>query len=148
MTQTTRSIGDLIQLLHDGETFYLDAAQKVKAPVYRDLFERMARIKRTMANELERELDVHPVVGLPAPGAALVDRCEPTYTDKRVGVGKVVEKIYLTLLEETEDRILDDLRSQLLCSDSADVRAIVSRSLPAAQHAHDEMNFLKVRLAA
>jgi uncharacterized protein (TIGR02284 family) len=143
MTHESHTLNELIQVLRDGEAFYTDAAQKVEAPVYRNLFQRMARIKCAIANELA----AYATAGNARMARdSMMDLWEPTYADKRVGIGKAAEKIYLTLLEETEDQILDVFRSHLRYSDSTAVCAILYRRMPEAQRAHDEMRDLMLRL--
>jgi uncharacterized protein (TIGR02284 family) len=144
-SKTSSTLNELIQLLHDGETFYNDAAQKVGMP-YRDLFQRMARIKVAIASELAVHVTGHG--DTPSESGTVMGKLRKSYADLRASIGKNPEKVYVAQLEETEDRILEAFRSHLKDSDITEVRNILTRHLPEVQKTHDEMRALKINLAA
>jgi len=143
---TTSTLKELIELLHDGESFYTDAASKVKIPAYANLFLRLARTKGSIA----RDLAVHVAAqGETAPeGGTVFGALRKFYTDIRASIGTDAESVYVGQLEQTEDRILEAFRKEVTTSDNAEIRLIAERYYPEVKRAHDEMRELKQRLAA
>src|SRR5689334_5186755 len=144
-SKTSSTLNELIQLLHDGETFYNDAAQKVGAP-YRDLFQRMARIKTAIASELAVHVTGHG--DKPSESGTVMGALRKSYADVLASIGKNPEKVYVAQLEQAEDRILDAFQSYLKDSESTEVRSVLTRHLPEVQKMHNEMRALKMNLAA
>lgn len=146
MSETTSKLKDLIELLHDGETFYAEAASKVKLPAYKNLFQRMATLKRAVASDLAVQIKAH---GDDVPsGGTVFGSLRKLYADVRASMSKDSEAIYVAQLEQTEDRILAAFRDELTDADSVEVRRIAERHYPDLKRAHDEMRDLKHRLAA
>lgn len=143
--ETSSTLNELIQLLHDGETFYKDASQKVGAP-YRDLFQRMARIKSAIAAELATHVTGQG--DKPSESGTLMGALRKAYADLRAGLGQNPEKVYVAQLEETEDRILEAFHNHIKDSEITEVRAALTRHLPEVEKAHNEMRALKLNLAA
>ncbi|UXI68303.1 PA2169 family four-helix-bundle protein [Tahibacter amnicola] len=146
MSDTTGKLKDLIELLHDGEKFYTEAATKVKVPAFANLFARMARMKQAIANDLSTQVGSH---GEKAPtGGTMFGALRQLYTDIRASMSRDAEAVYVAQLEQTEDRILEAFRDELTKSDNVEVRNIAERHYPEIKRAHDEMRDLKSRLAA
>lgn len=146
MSETTSKLNDLIELLHDGEKFYTEAAEKVKLPAYKNLFQRMATLKRAIAADLSAQVKAHG--GNVAEGGTVFGAMRKLYTDVRASMTKDSEAVYVGQLEQTEDRILAAFRDELNDADSVEVRRIAERHYPELKRAHDEMRDLKHRLAA
>jgi uncharacterized protein (TIGR02284 family) len=146
MSQTTSKLNDLIELLNDGENFYAEAAAKVKLPAYKNLFMRMASLKRAISADLASHVTAHG--GTAATGGTVFGSLRKMYADVRASMTKDSESVYVAQLEQTEDRILEAFRSELIDADSVEVRRIAERHYPELKRAHDEMRDLKHRLAA
>ena len=143
---TTSNLKDLIELLNDGEKFYDEAATKVKTPAYADLFRRMARQKQAIASDLSARLAAY---GETAPqGGTMLGSLRKFYTDMRASMMKDNESVYVSQLEQTEDRILEAFRDDLTQSEDMELRRIAERHYPDLKRTHDEMRDLKRRLAA
>jgi uncharacterized protein (TIGR02284 family) len=146
MDDTAAKLKDLIELLHDGEKFYADAAQNVTLVAYAGLFQRMSRTKRAIANELSSQV---ASFGETAPeGGTVFGSLRKLYTELRAGMSTDSEAVYVAQLEQTEDRIIEAFRSEITTSDNAEVRRIAERYYPEVKRAHDEMRDLKHRIAA
>ncbi|MEO8670797.1 MAG: PA2169 family four-helix-bundle protein [Tahibacter sp.] len=146
MTATTSTLKELIELLHDGEEFYSEAASKVQVPAYSNLFQRLARTKAAIAKDLSVHVTSH---GEKVPESGTVfGALRKFYTDIRASIGTDAEGVYVGQLEQTEDRILDAFRKVVTESDNNEVRQIAERYYPEVKRAHDEMRELKHRLAA
>ncbi len=143
---TTSNLKDLIELLNDGEKFYIEAATKVKIPAYANLFQRMAQQKQAIASDLSARLASH---GETAPeGGTMLGSLRKFYADVRASMSSDAESIYVAQLEQTEDRILEAFRDELTQSEDMELRRIAERHYPDVKRTHDEMRDLKRRLAA
>lgn len=143
---TSSNLKDLIELLNDGEKFYAEAAAKVKIPAYANLFQRMAQQKRTIASDLSARLSM---LGESTPqGGTVLGSLRKFYTDVRASMSKDSEAVYVSQLEQTEDRILEAFREELTQSEDLELRRIAERHYPDLKRTHDEMRDLKQRLAA
>jgi len=146
MGNASATLNDLIELLHDGEKFYAEAAEKVKTPAYQSLFQRMARTKQAIAADLAVHVAAHGEKA--SNDGTLAGTMRKAYTEVRAKLGKDAEAVYVAQLEQTEDRILEAFRDQLSSDSSVEVRGVVERYYPEVKRAHDEMRELKHRLAA
>ncbi|MDC8012488.1 PA2169 family four-helix-bundle protein [Tahibacter soli] len=146
MSTTTSKLNDLIELLNDGENFYTEAAAKVKLPAYKNLFLRMATIKRAVSADLASHVAAHG--GDVASGGTVFGSLRKMYADVRASMTKDSEAVYVAQLEQTEDRILEAFRDELNDDESLEVRRLAERHYPELKRAHDEMRDLKHRLAA
>jgi uncharacterized protein (TIGR02284 family) len=146
MTNTASTLKDLIELLHDGEKFYTDAASKVSSSVYTELFQRMAQTKRSIASDLSVHVTARGET--PPDGGTIFGSLRKTYTDVAASLGKDKESVYVSQLEQTEDRLLEAFQKELTTNDNPEVRRIVERYYPEVKRAHDEMAQLKARIAA
>jgi len=146
MTKTTSALKELIELLHDGEKFYTDAAAKVSSSVYGELFQRMAQTKRSIANDLAVHVSARGES--PPDGGTVFGSLRQTYADVAASLGRDKESVYISQLEQTEDRLLEAFQKELTTNDNPEVRRIVERYYPEVKRAHDEMAQLKARIAA
>lgn len=146
MSDTTSKLNELIELLHDGENFYTEAATKVKLPAYKNLFQRMATLKRSIAADLAAHVAAQG--GTVASGGTVFGSLRKMYADVRASMTSDSESVYVAQLEQTEDRILEAFRDELNDAENLEVRRIAERHYPELKRAHDEMRDLKHRLAA
>jgi len=140
------TLNDLIQLLNDGEAFYMEAAAKKELGTYRSLFERMARTKQVIASDLKAQVTSHG--DAVKRDGTIFGGLRTKYTELRASFGKNPVKVYVGELEQAEDAILEAFESHLKETDNTEVRAILTRHMPEVLSAHNEMRDLKVRLAA
>ena len=145
-SSTSATLNDLIQVLNDGEAFYADAASKPELSAYRSLFQRMARTKQSIANDLKTQVASHGEK--PSKSGTVFGTLRAKYTELRANFGHDQAKVYVAQLEQAEDAILESFESHLKDTDNAEVRAIITRYMPEVLSAHNEMRDLKVRLAA
>lgn len=136
----TATLNDLIEVLNDGKTFYLDAADKVR-PDLADLFRRMARTKAAIAGDLGGL--VASAGEKPSDGGTFAGAMRKLYADMRSSLSSAQDATYVAQLEEFEDRILDSFRKVVENSDDAATRAIAQRHLPQITRDHDDMRALK-----
>jgi uncharacterized protein (TIGR02284 family) len=144
MTQTTTSLNELIEVLNDGVKFYDDAAGSTQNPTYRELFQRMASTKRSIASDLKAEVSYQGEK--PADGGTVAGTLRQAYTDLRAKLSDNPDAKYIGQLEESEDRILHAFQDALTTSDKAQVRQIAQNYLPDIRRMHDEMRDLKAQL--
>jgi len=140
------TLNDLIQVLNDGETFYSEAAVKNELAAYKGLFQRMARTKQSIANDLKTQVASHG--DTPADSGTMFGSLRAKYTELRSSFGTNPAKVYVDQLEEVEDSILEAFESHLKDTDNAEVRTIITRYMPEVLNSHNEMRDLKLRLAA
>jgi uncharacterized protein (TIGR02284 family) len=144
MTQTTTSLNELIEVLNDGVKFYDDAAGTTKNETYRQLFQRMASTKRSIAADLKAEVSHQGET--PADGGTVAGTLRQAYTDLRAKMSDNPDAKYISQLEESEDRILHAFQDALTSSDKAQVRQIAQNYLPDVRRMHDEMRSLKAQV--
>lgn len=137
---------DIVAIARDGERFYDEAGKEVKDPSLKMLFMRMADHKRHLIKTLSNRLSVHQEE-VPAEGT-LVGKMRRIYADLRASMAKDEAEIYVSQLEETEDRLLDYFEQALKDVDDAAVRAALLRHMPEVRACHDQMRDLKQRMAA
>lgn len=145
MSNTTATLNDLIALLHDGEKFYTEAAEKVKTPAYRSLFQRMARTKQAIAVDLAAHVAAHGETA--SNEGTFSGTLHKAYSAVRAKLGKDPETVYISQLEETEDRLLEAFRDQL-GTNNMEIRSVIEKYYPEVKRAHDELRELKQQLAA
>ena len=93
MSTTTSKLNDLIELLNDGENFYTEAAAKVKLPAYKNLFLRMATIKRAVSADLASHVAAHG--GDVASGGTVFGSLRKMYADIRASMTKDLSLIHI-----------------------------------------------------
>jgi uncharacterized protein (TIGR02284 family) len=137
----------LIQIANDGATFYVHALKHVEDPHLRRVFTEMGQHKRELVASLRHELqlDEHTVVESDGTAAGAFRRA---YTDLLAMLGGNDAKVYVSQLEETEDRLLDSLREAIEEIDDPKVVAVLQSHLPQIVACHDEMRTLKAQMAA
>ena len=146
MTDNTDLLQDLVQVTRDSKAFYEDAARETDDARLRDVFNRMASAKDGLIAALSNKL-----VSLgetPATDGTMAGDFRKAYADVRTAFSKDDSKIYVSQLEETEDRVLEHFEDALVKTDSTDVRGVLSEHLPKVRACHDEMRNLKQSMNA
>lgn len=137
---------ELVSIARDGERFYDEAGKDVADPTLKMLFLRMADHKRNLIRALSAKLAAHHEE-VPSEGtfAGTVRRL---YADLRASVSDNQAKVYVSQLEETEDRLLEHFESTVERIGDPALRAALLRYAPDVRACHDEMRAQKQRLAA
>ncbi|MCB1555239.1 MAG: PA2169 family four-helix-bundle protein [Xanthomonadales bacterium] len=137
---------ELVSIARDGERFYDEAGKEVSDPTLKMLFLRMADHKRNLIRALSTRLAAN-YEDVPTDGtfAGTVRRL---YADLRASVSDNEAKVYVTQLEETEDRLLEHFQSAIDSINDPALRAALLRYAPDVRACHDEMRTQKLRLAA
>lgn len=136
----TSTLNDLIDVLEDGRNFYADAATKVERADLKALFERMARTKTAMVNDLKNKVVFS---GKEPSDGSFAGSVRKAYADMKASLVSDTQAEYVAQLEEFEDRILDEFRDAIENTDDPEVRAIAAKYMPEVRRDHDEMKALK-----
>ena len=145
MTPLVSSLAELVAALNDGVAFYERAAQKISDPGLVDLFARMARLKRSIADEINGAI-AHEGER-PQEGGSMFGALRMLYADVLAQLSDQNAATYVARLEEEEDRLRATFREAVLGGDSATVRELALRLYPEIDAMHAEMSALKKRLA-
>jgi hypothetical protein len=92
VSRDTATLNDIIEVLDDGLTFYQEAATRVERPDLRNLFERMARTKQSIAENLRTAVvavDQGTLIPLAVPSAS------PALSLRALGLLAALSPIYL-----------------------------------------------------
>ncbi len=108
MTDTTTNLNDLIETLHDGCNFYLDALAAVDDADCKLLFQCMANGKREIAADLAAHI-VAQGRGV-STATTLAGSLRENYAKLRAALTDDKAGRYIAELEDTEDRILQKFR--------------------------------------
>jgi uncharacterized protein (TIGR02284 family) len=145
MTRTSASLAELVVALNDGIAFYERAAAKVTDPEYVALFERMARLKRAIAGDLNVEISLE---GLPPhEDTSIVGALRIFHAEVLGGLTDQNAATYVARLEEHEDRLLAAFREAVLGSASPKARELAQHYYPEIEQMHAQMSRLKKQLA-
>lgn len=136
----TSTLNDLINVLEDGRSFYADAATKVERADLRALFERMARTKTAIVNDLKNKVVFS---GDEPSDGSFGGSIRKSYAELKAKLVSDTEGEYVAQLEEFEDRILKEFREAIEESDDAEVKNIALKYMPEVRRDHDEMRALK-----
>jgi uncharacterized protein (TIGR02284 family) len=146
MTKTTTTLNGLVQALNDGIGFYEHAANQATNPRYRELFQKMGRLKSSIAADLKAE--VANQGDEPDQDGTWLGSVRKGYADLKATLTKDSDASYIASLEEQEDRVLHAFRDALGGDQPPKVRELASRYLPEVQQMHDRMRELKKAKAA
>lgn len=137
---------ELVQIANESKDFYESALKKFSNAEVRNVFQRMAEVKRELINVLspyivstDEKLDL---------GGSFVGNVRETYADILASISSNDDSIYTAQLEETEDRLLKNFYEALDKVQSVETRTLLERYLPKVQSSHDEMRRLKIKLNA
>jgi uncharacterized protein (TIGR02284 family) len=140
MNTDTSTLNDLIEVLNDSKSFYQEASAKVARQDLKSLFERMARTKNAIANDLKNK--VVSTGEKPADGT-MAGSLRKSYGELRAKVASDPEAQYVAQLEEFEDRIVKAFNDAVTESDDPEVRNIAQKYMPEINRDHTDMRNLK-----
>lgn len=139
-------IRDIIEIARDGATFYDDAQQHVDDTGLRALFAQMAAAKRELITGLSAKMRADG--DAPPRGGTLAGAMRKTYTDIAAKLSKHEAKVYVAQLEETEDRLIGEVRKAIAETEDLQLRETLEAYWPKVKSSHDQMRSLKHSLAA
>lgn len=134
---------DLTQIARDGQVFYEDAAAKAEDAEVRETTLAMAAVRRHLVEEFSHLLQIRGEE--PPASGTLVGSMHKLYTDLRARWSGDRDGVYVSELEEAEDRLLHTFESALVDVEADDARAVLRRYVPLARAAHERMRNLKRR---
>ncbi len=141
MNTDNATLNDMIRTLNDGRTFYEDAASKVAREDLKRLFERMARTKTAIVNDMKNKVVFTGEE--PNDDGTVGGGFRKAYADIRARLANDKEASYVSQLEEFEDRILASFREAIEASKDPEVRSIAQKYMPEVTRDHNEMRALK-----
>jgi len=144
MRNDATSLNEMIRALNDGRTFYQDAASKVTREDLKRLFERMARTKTAIVNDMKNKVVFSGEE--PSDDGSLGGGVRKAYADIRAKLATDKEASYVAQLEQFEDRILESFRAAITESKDPEVRGLAQKYMPDVTRDHDEMRALKLAL--
>lgn len=141
MNQSTDLLNTLIEVSRDGQKFYSDAANKVKDPDVRTVFETQANAREQLINDLSRHVAVRGESA--SSDETFVGRTRKLYADTLAKLKTDSDGVYIKQLAEAESRLLNHFREALEAVDTEEVRRVLVGHMPIVQAAHDRMRELK-----
>jgi uncharacterized protein (TIGR02284 family) len=146
MAGNNELLKDIVETARDGADFYESAQRKVNNPRLRAIFGRMSAAKRELITGLSDHLAVS---GEPAPeGGTLFGSLRRLYAEVLATLASDDDHVYVSQLEEAEDRLLDQIQKAIDAASETDARVQLQAYLPKVRACHDEMRDLKQHLAA
>jgi len=136
----TATLNEMIEVLHDGQSFYDEAAQHVHSDLG-SVFSRMARTKANIATDLSAKVAARG--DTPAEGGSFAGSIRKFYAELRTALASDKAAAYVVQLEEFEDRILAAFRKAVEESNDEGVREIAQRYMPEVTRDHNDMRALK-----
>jgi len=144
VARSSDSLAELVVALNDGIAFYERAAARVTDPDYVALFERMAKLKRAIAGDLNVEISLE---GLPPhEDTSIVGALRIFYAEMLGGITDQNVATYVGRLEEHEDRLLAAFREAVLGGASPKARELALHYYPEIEQMHAQMSRLKKQL--
>ncbi len=143
MSHNTHLLNEIIAVAKDGADFYDKAQVEVQDPNLQRLFGRMADAKRELISGLSGQ--VRNMGGEPSKSGTTLGALRESYAKLRASLGRADAKVYTDQLEETEDRLLAQVREAIKDS-GPEIRGQLQGYLPEVQACHDEMRNLKQRM--
>lgn len=141
MKKSTDLLNELIEIARDGKQFYLDAATKVSGADVQQVFRTQANVREQLINDLSQHVVLRGDVA--SRDETLVGKTRKLYAEILATLSSDRDGIYISHLEEVEDRLLDHYRKALDDAESEDVRRVLVLHMPTVQSAHDRMKSLK-----
>jgi uncharacterized protein (TIGR02284 family) len=135
--KTASTLNDLIEVARDGDSFYRDAAAKVKDSELSSLFTKIAATKAEIVAQLSHV--VSAIGEKPSEHGTIVGSMQEFYGKIRATFGDT-EYGYVAELEESEDRLLKEFKNAANDHDiSAAGREEALALLPKVQETHAVM---------
>lgn len=139
--QHANTVRELVQIARDGAAFYGQAIDKVEDPNIRSIFARMAGHKQKIIDSLSANLRLHDEE-TPENGT-VAGRIRQGYADLLASLSSQDARIYVSQLEETEDRLLHHFERAMEDVEDPAVRALLQTHMPQVRACHEEMRALK-----
>lgn len=139
--QKADTVKELVQIARDGAAFYEDSIQKVEDPRLKSIFSDMAKHKRDIIHSLSSTLRVNDE-DVPEDGT-VAGKFRQGYADLRAALTKDDAKVYVSQLEESEDRLLHHFESALDGISDPSVKNLLEIHMPQVRACHDQMRELK-----
>lgn len=139
--QKSDTLKELVQIARDGATFYEESIEKVEDPQLKSIFSDMAKHKRDLIQSLSSTLRVHDE-DVPEDGT-VAGKFRQGYADLRAALTKDDARIYVSQLEESEDRLLHHFESALDEIVDSSVKNVLQLHMPQVRACHDQMRELK-----
>ncbi len=139
--QKADTLKELVQIARDGATFYEESIQKVDDQRLKSMFTDMAKHKRDLIQSLSSTLRVHDE-DVPEDGT-VAGKFRQGYADLRAALTKDDAKVYVSQLEESEDRLLHHFEDALESIDDPTVKNVLQVHMPQVRACHDQMRELK-----
>ncbi len=146
MTNASETLKDIIEIAKDGAKFYDDAQQHVEDAGLRATFAQMASAKRELITGLSVKLRTSGEE--PPRTGTLAGALRKTYTDVAALVSRNEARLYVNQLEETEDRLIGEMRKVIAETADFELRQTLEAYWPKVKASHDCMRNLKHSLAA
>ena len=146
MSGNSDILKDIVEVARDGASFYDSAQEKTKNARLKAVFARMAAAKRELVTGLSDHLAA--TGERPPEGGTLFGSLRRLYADVVATVAADDDHIYVSQLEEAEDRLLEQIEKAIELAKTSDVRVQLQAYLPKVRECHDEMRDLKEHLAA
>lgn len=144
--KNVNTLQELVSIARDGAKFYDEAGKEVNDPSLKLLFLRMADQKRTLIASLSGKLAANHEE-IPTDGT-IAGKMRRAYTDLRTSLTSNEAKVYVSQLEETEDRLLEHFEDALKDVEDPGVRSVLQTHMPQVRACHAEMSAAKKRYAA
>ena len=144
MKTDNAALDDMIRTLNDGRSFYEEAAGKVAREDLKRLFERIARTKSAIVNDMKNKVILAGVE--PHDEGSTAGSLRRAWGELRAKIASDREASYVDQLEEFEDLILESFRDAIEGSSDPEIRSLARKYLPEVTRDHDEMRALKLAL--
>lgn len=134
-------VKELVQIARDGASFYSEAMRKVEDPHIKAIFSSMAQHKQQIIDSLSANLRMNDQE--PPSGGTAAGMIRKSYADLLAAISSKDAKVYVSQLEETEDRLLRRFEEAIEDADDPAVVSLLQSHMPQVRACHDEMRTLK-----
>lgn len=137
---------DIVHTAREGASFYEAARDKASKPQLREVFTRMAAAKHALITELSAVL-MSKGEAVPEGGSNTV-ALRKVYADVRAMVSSDDDAIYVSELEEVEDRLISEMKTALNEATDPAMKATLQQAMLSVSQCHNQMRDLKHSMAA
>jgi uncharacterized protein (TIGR02284 family) len=135
------TLNNLIETCHDGEKGFKAAAEAVKDPHVKGLFERFSRQRAEMAREIENQ--VRKLGGMPASGGSVTGTLHHGWINNKSLVTGGDEAAIIAEAERGEDAAKEAFTTALKEPLPAGARELIEQQAAIVRVAHDEVRTLE-----
>lgn len=143
MRGTTELLNELIEIARDGEKFYRIVAEKTESPAMRDIFREQSDVRSQFIEDLSQYVAADGEI--PSDDTTLLGTARKLYTELRAKLSSDSDAVYISELEQMEDRLLEHYQ-QALEESGTEIRRLLQSHLPTVQAAHERMRALKAHM--